>query len=601
MPVVTSTEVANSLGLSRFGKFGLSLSDGIMRLLKITDLNDLYDRHCNLDNLKFIDTILNDLGISVEISESDKKRLPSEKVFIAVANHPLGAIDGLIMLKILMECHPDAAIIANFLIGRIQPLKQHICPVNPFENRKHVFQSSGGIRLALQHLNHGKPLGIFPAGEVSQKSNWINGQIKEKDWALSTVKLIQKAKVPIVPIYFNFKNSPKFYLLAGIHHNLRTASLPGEVFNARNRKIPVRIGEPVTLKEQMECQDTEQFRTMLKNRLEILSDINSNKKRVIINGYRTSKPTKNATPGSFETIRNEFCKLENEGALLFSAGFYKVFYTKLHNKPDLLMELGRIREITFRKAGEGTLKTYDHDQFDKYYHHLILWDDDKKMIAGAYRLGIGSDIYKDKGLGGFYLNKLFHLTGIMHDIMANSIELGRSFILSEYQKKPTPLFLLWKGILIITQANPQCKYLIGAVSISKDYSDCSKAFITRYLEYEHLDPIVSHFVAPKKSFRYVLTPDQKIVFQEMVKKDFSHINKMIRNIEPDGKEIPVLIKKYLRQNAKVLGFNVDPSFNNSIDVLMYADLNKDQPNSLVSDNELNKPLLYFNDNGVKID
>lgn len=575
MPILTNIEIADTLGLKKFGPLGTSLSNGLMHMLNISDLNKIYDTYSYLDGLDFINAVLNELCISIEISDADKKKIPTNTPFIAIGNHPLGGIDGLIMLKILLEHHLESMILANFLLKKIKPIAGHICPVNPFENRKHVFQSTGGIRSALNHLKAGIPLGIFPAGEVSKKSNFLNGKITDKTWDKSALKLIKKANVPVIPMYFNAQNSQIFYFMAGIHQNFRTAGLPGEVLKTKNKTIQVRIGSPIDAPTLQKFDDIDSFGDMLRQQLEVLTFFKKRRKKIInLEHYKFKKVQQIAHSIPKETIKTTIQKMEKAGDLLFSSGDYKIFFTKIDNKPELLHEIGRLREITFRSEGEGTMKSIDSDHYDLFYHHLILWDDQNKAIAGAYRLGLGNEIYKKRGISGFYIHELFHLQGAMHDVMPQSIEMGRSFITKEYQQKPTPLYLLWKGIMMVTTLHPSHKYLIGAASISNEFSDCSKAMMSQYLEHHFLDQNLSHYVAPKKNYKYQFNIKQKQVFADIIQKDLSDLDKLICNIEPDGKKIPVLIKKYLKQNAAVLGINVDPSFNNAIDVLMYIEISK---------------------------
>lgn len=575
MPIVTNIEIAETLGLSKWGSVGTSLSNNLMNMLSISDMNKLYDTYAYLDGLDFINAVLNELGIIIDISEADKNKIPTDKPFIAVANHPLGGIDGLIMLKILIECHPDAMILANFLLCKIKPIANHICPVNPFETRKEVFQSTNGIRSALNHLKEGIPLGIFPAGEVAQKSKLINGQILDKTWDKSALKLIKKAQVPIVPMYFNAQNSHVFYVMAGIHDNLRTASLPSEVLRSKNKKIQVRIGTPIEIAHIQKDIDITSFGNIIRQQLDILSFFKKRRKKIIdLHHYQFRKVQPIAKSLHPTSELNYIQKMESEGDLLFCSGNYKVFFTQITDKPELFHEIGRLREMTFRNVGEGTMKSLDTDEYDLYYHHLILWDDQNQVIAGAYRLGLGAEIYKKYGMAGFYIHELFHLHGGMHGVMSHSIEMGRSFITQAYQQKPTPLYLLWKGIMMVAKLYPSHKYLIGAASISNEFSDCSKAMMTQYLEHHFLDDNLSHYVAPKKHYQYQYNSKQKQVFADVIQKGLPELDKMISNIEPDGKKVPVLIKKYLKQNASVLSINVDPSFNNAIDVLMYIDINK---------------------------
>ncbi len=575
MPIVTNIEIADTLGLTKFGPLGTSLSNGLMHMLSISDLNKIYDTYSYLDGLDFINAVLNELCISIETSEADKKKIPTNTPFIAIANHPLGGIDGLIMLKILLEHHPESKILANFLLTKIKPIAGHICPVNPFETRKQVFQSTGGIRSALIHLEAGIPLGIFPAGEVSKKSNFLNGKITDKIWDKSALKLIKKANVPVIPMYFNAQNSQMFYFMAGIHHNFRTAGLPGEVLKTKNKKIQVRIGSPINAPTMQKFDDIDSFGDMLRQQLEVLTFFKKRRKKIInLEQYKFKKVQQIAQSIPKETIKTTIQKMEKAGDLLFSSGDYKIFFTKIDNKPELLHEIGRLREITFRSVGEGTMKSIDSDHYDQYYHHLILWNDQTNAIAGAYRLGLGKKIYQKYGINGFYIHELFHLKDNMHEMMSEAIEMGRSFITKEYQQKPTPLFNLWKGIMMVAQQYPDHKYLIGAASISNDFSDCSKSFITRYLEHHYLDQRFSPHINPKKHFKYPLNPTQKLTLMELISKDICGADKIISNIEPDGKKIPILIKKYLKQNASVLGINVDPTFNHSLDVLMYIEIKK---------------------------
>jgi putative hemolysin len=180
---------------------------------------------------------------------------------------------------------------------------------------------------------------------------------------------------------------------------------------------------------------------------------------------------------------------------------YEVFITPTSQIPCIIREIGRLREITFREVGEGTNKATDLDEYDIYYHHLFIWDTEAKRIVGAYRIGLGDEIFYGVGKKGFYINELFKLKEQFTPVLKKSLELGRSWIRKEYQMKPLPLFLLWKGILKFVIDNPRYRYLIGPVSISNSFSQFSKSLIVDYINRNHFDHEMAQYVKPRKKFK----------------------------------------------------------------------------------------------------
>jgi hypothetical protein len=240
--------------------------------------------------------------------------------------------------------------------------------------------------------------------------------------------------------------------------------------------------------------------------------------------------------------------------------------------PNVLREIGRLREVTFRAVGEGTNKSIDLDEYDLYYDHLILWDREAQRIAGAYRIGNGTDIIARYGSKGLYTSSLFRMSVKMKPILSQCVELGRSFIVQDYQKHRLSLFLLWKGILFHLLANPRFRYIIGPVSISNSYQEVSKELIIQFIERNYFDRELAKFVEPKNAFRPKLKNIDTDALLEASSSDIKKMDKIIADIEPSSFTMPVLLKKYLQQNAKILAFNADPKFNNALDGLMLLDL-----------------------------
>lgn len=581
MGLVSAKEVAQVLNLEKYGILGTFVGWLLMLVTRITTINRFYDNHKELEAPEFLDKILEHYEINFEIVEEDLKRLPKEGPFITISNHPLGGIDGVLLLKLLLGQRADFKIIANFLLHRIAPIKDYIMPVNPFESHKDAKSSIAGFKNSLAHLRDGHPLGIFPAGEVS---TYRDGKlVVDKPWEEAALKLIRKAEVPVVPIYFHAKNSRLFYRLSKIDDVFRTAKLPSEVTTQNRRPIKVRIGKPISVAIQKEEPTLESFTELLRKKTYLLANAFEKERFIdkVPSSLKIPKPPKKIVSAvRTEVIQGEIEKLREKDLRLLQSKNYEVFLAQEKDMPFILKEIGRQREVTFRAIGEGTNNAIDLDHFDTYYHHLFLWDDEQKEIVGAYRMGLGSEIFRDHGIDGFYLQDLFRFEPELYPMMRESIEMGRAYIVAEYQQKPMPLFLLWKGIVHTTLRFPEHKYLIGGVSISNQFSNFSKSLMIEFMKSHYWDPYVAQYVRPKKEFKVKLKDaDKEFVFDE-TQADLNKFDKLIEEVEPGSLRLPVLIKKYIKQNAKVVAFNVDPLFNNSVDGLMYIKI-ADLPESTV--------------------
>jgi len=592
MGLVSAKEIAKVIKVDKYGFIGTFLGWNIMKFLRISKLNKIYNRNKHLEGISFLNAILEEFKIKFEIPEEDFKRIPKDGAYITISNHPLGGIDGILLLKLMLEKEPDFKIIANFLLHRIEPLKPYVMPVNPFEDYKDKKSSVAGIKETLRHLGNGKPLGVFPAGEVSTYKD--KKLIIDKPWEEGAIKIIKKAQVPVVPIYFHAKNSTIFYVLSKISDTLRTAKLPSELLTQKKRIIKVRIGKPISIAEQNEHSSIQEYGEFLRRKTYMLSNAFEKSNQKILNTQyiiprnlllRSNKaPKEIAQPANHDKIVEEIAELRKGDYSFLKSKNYEVFFVNASKIPNILHEIGRLREITFREIGEGTNQPLDLDKYDQYYHHMFLWDEETQKIAGAYRMGLGTEIYPKYGISGFYLQELFRFEPELNNMMNQSIEMGRAFITIEYQQKPMPLFLLWKGIVHTTLRYPEHKYLIGGVSISNQFLDFSKSLMIEFMKSHFYDPYIAQFVHPKKEYKVKLRDADKDFVFNAAKSDLNKFDKIIDEIEPENLRLPVLIKKYIKQNAKVVAFNVDPLFNNSVDGLMYIRI-ADLPESTV------KPVL----------
>ncbi|MEM6865598.1 MAG: lysophospholipid acyltransferase family protein, partial [Bacteroidota bacterium] len=498
MGLVSAKEVAKVIGVSRYGFIGTFIGWLLMAVTKITTMNSFYNKNKKLSGPDFLEAILEHYEIDFDIPEEDLKRLPKSGPYITISNHPLGGIDGVLLLKLMLKERPDFKIIANFLLQRIAPLSPFIMPVNPFENHKDAKSSVMGFKTALTHLREGHPLGIFPAGEVS---TYKDGKlVVDKPWEEAAIKLIRKAGVPVVPIYFHARNSRLFYRLSKINDVFRTAKLPSELTTQSRRPIKVRVGQPISVASQKEEETLEGFTELLRKKTYLLANV-FEKERLIDKVPTTLKipksPKKIASAVRVEVLQGEIEKLREKECRLLQSKNYEVYLAQEKDMPFIIKEIGRQREITFREVGEGTNNPIDLDKFDSYYHHLFLWDNEENSIVGAYRMGLGTQIFKDHGIDGFYLQDLFRFEPELYNMMSKSIEMGRAYIVKDYQQKPMPLFLLWKGIVHTTLRFPEHKYLIGGVSISNQFSHFSKSLMIEFMKSNYWDPYVAQYIRPK--------------------------------------------------------------------------------------------------------
>jgi putative hemolysin len=567
MELITTRELTSSSAMLN-NVAGEALIRFIFRLLKFDQINKHYARNYHHKGVRFCEGILRDAGISFIVPPEDLLNIPGSGGFITVSNHAYGGIDGLIILKLLGEIRPDYKVLVNFLLTRIEPLQSSVLGVNPFENHKAAQSSYGGLKEAIAHIQGGHPLGIFPAGEVSSY-RFREKSITDRTWQLSMLKFIRKVKLPVVPVYFEGHNSVLFNLLGMVHPALRTIKLPSELFNKQGKEIRVRIGAPISVREQSDFTDLEKYGRFLRMKTYALGVSFRPETKRHPGPLCTPEPV---TPAiSQKSIKDEVESLPAEN-LLFSIQENKVFCVASSAIPSIMQEIGRLRELTYRDIGEGTNKSTDIDQYDAFFEQLFIWDTLAGKIVGGYRVGKGDRIVDQFGIQGFYINSLFRIDPGFIPVLRISMELGRSFITKEYQKRPLSLFLLWKGIMYLLLKHPEYRYLIGPVSIPNSFRDISKSLCVDYLKENCFNKEFATRIHPRNPFRGTTDPSiDKEVFLKHTEFEPGRLDRFIQDFDPFYKT-PILLKKYISVNAEALGFNIDPLFNNCLDALMILDI-----------------------------
>lgn len=556
-----------------FGRKGVkarALASVLRVLLSVDKINELYAKVALRSDGRTAGEILDSLQVKYTVLEQDLLNIPVTGGVVIVANHPTGALDGIMLIDMISKIRPDVKFMGNFLLNRIEPLKRYFISVDPFDNPSRS-RNTKGIRLSLEHLKAGGALVIFPAGEVA---TWQKGfsRVKDKPWSRSIVKFIRSAAVPVIPVCIEASNSRLFHLLGKIHPMLRTAMLPHEMFNKRGRSIDINIGAPLSVRRLSELDNLTTYGNFLRANVEYLR--RKRRRRIRIVPRRPPReviPDQIAASVGLERLRAELAKIRAEH-MLFESGNYQVYFAPPSTIPCMMQEIGRMREITFREIGEGTMKGIDTDRYDQYYHQMFLWDAGAGTLVGAYRMGMGDEIVHKYGLKGFYTNSLFRMSDKMVPIMAKTIELGRSFITKEYQRSSIALLLLWKGILYVLLKHNQYRNLLGPVTVSGDFDRVSKTLIVKYLQKRHLDRKLSAYIHPVTGLQGIDAPIDDSLIDGV--ESIELINKIVVDIERNELSIPILIKKYLQLNSHVLSFNVDHDFCDALDALMLVDLKR---------------------------
>lgn len=549
---------------------------GDPRITLLTEVSGLkrlerfYNEIEHLRDLEFAAGVFRNLDLDIEVPDKDLEQVPKEGGLVFVANHPYGAIDGLALVHVLGRVRPDLKVMANFLLQQLEPLRDRFIGVNPFEQLGSL-SSFQGMRQALEHVKQGGALGVFPAGEVSSWRTEVKA-VADPRWKTPVIKLLQHADVPVVPVWFDGANSLVFQMLGMIHPNLRTLALPNEMLRMRGRTVRMRVGKPIAAKDIAPFTSTDQLARYLRAKTYSLGS-GVQVKRELFSPLRFPRRPKDVVEAEpVEALRQEVKELGD--LLINSQGEFDLYLAPSHRIPHVLREIGRLREVTFRAVGEGTNKTIDLDEFDLYYDHLFLWDRAQQRLAGSYRIGDGRRIMARYGKRGFYTTTLFRMDRSMERVLRRSFELGRSFVAQEYQRNRLPLFMLWRGLLLHLTANPDMNFLIGPVSISGSYSRFSRTLIMEFVQQNHYDKDLAALVRPRKRFRVKPEPADSEALVQASMADLKKMDRLIAEVDPHETAMPVLLKKYLLLNARIIGFNRDPRFNDALDGLMILDLKK---------------------------
>ena len=526
------------------------------KLVHEDSINKFLNENSHLKGLEFVDGVLDYFDFDYNVSSTDLQNIPSSGKVVIIANHPLGGLDALCLLRLISQVRSDVKIVANdFLVG-FEALNNMLIPIDNYKIR----QSKKDIKKIYEALNNEEAIIIFPAGEVSRAST---KGIKDPSWNKGFLNFAKNTNAPILPIFLDAKNSKTFYTISIINKTFSTLLLSNEMFNKKSKRINIKIGEIIPNENiTPKGLDKKYLINLYKKHLYSLK---KRKKSF----FQTQSAI--AHPQKRQSLMNELKSSQLLGETSDGKKIYLYDYT---DDSIVLKELGRLRELSFRKVGEGLNKKRDTDKYDIYYQHIILWDENDLEIVGSYRIGNADFIFKNIGVKGFYSNTLFKYNEELTPYLKNSIELGRSFVQPKYWGTRA-LDYLWYGIGAYLKKHQNIKYMFGPVTISASFPTIAKDMMIFY--YSHYFQEQKQLVNPKLPYQYSnnINEIKELFCLDDRKKDFKFLKSTLSGM---GVLVPTLYKQYSEitedGGVKFLGFNVDKDFADCIDGFILVNVNK---------------------------
>ncbi len=519
-------------------------------------INEFLNVNAHLKGFEFVDAVLDHFDFDFTVSSNDLQNIPSSGKVIIIANHPLGGLDALCLLKLVGSVRSDVKIVANDFLAGIDALSSLFIPIDNYKKR----QSKKDIKAIYETLANEQAIIIFPAGEVSRAS--AKG-IQDPTWSKGFLNFALHSNSPILPILVDGKNSKVFYTMSVINKTFSTLLLSNEMFKKQSKNINIKIGNIIPNENILPKGLNKKYVVGLYKKH--LYGLKKGKKSYFLTQTAIAHPQKR---------KEILLELKNSQLLGETKDGKKIYLYDYTEDSIVLKELGRLRELSFRKVGEGVNKRRDTDKYDIYYQHIILWDEEELEIVGSYRIGNGDFINKNLGIKGFYSQTLFQYNKEFIPYLKDSIELGRSFVQPKYWGTRA-LDYLWYGIGAYLKANPHIKYMYGPVSISATFPKVAKDMLIYYYSHYYLGK--NNLVMPRLPYQYSNNSSnlKELFLHDDKKRDFKILKSSLSNI---GVAVPTLFKQYsdlcLDEGVEFQGFNVDENFSDCIDGFIFVKIDK---------------------------
>jgi putative hemolysin len=533
------------------------LTGALKQLLHEDDFQQFARQYPHLQGVEFVEQVLDYFQFRFAVRDDELERIPVTGRVVIIANHPIGSLDGLALIKLVSSIRSDVKVVANQLLNAINPLADLLLPVNNLQGGTEK-RKLDHIR---DHLQQEGALILFPAGEVSRLKP--NG-VRDGKWHGGFLRFARAAKAPILPVFIDAKNSALFYGASMVYKPLATMLLVQEMFKQKHKKIGIRIGEliPYSSYSKVELEPAALIKLFKKHLYRLGKD-----KSAL---FKTEAAI--AHPEDRMALKKAIMACQHLGET--SDG--KQIYLYQHQQSSaLLREIGRLREHSFRAVGEGTGMRRDLDKYDGYYQQLLLWDAQELELVGAYRFADSGKVIAESGIKGLYTASLFHYADEMLPLLHQGLELGRSFVQPKYWGKRS-LDYLWCGIGAYLKLNPQIRYLFGGVSISNHYPKAARDMLVYFYSlYFAKEDGRAQANNPYQLDYETLNQLSELFHGNDYSEDFVQLKCLLATM---GLTVPTLYKQYSELTeaggVEFLAFGIDPEFANCLDGLVFVDLTK---------------------------
>ncbi|ABG39112.1 phospholipid/glycerol acyltransferase [Paraglaciecola sp. T6c] len=532
------------------------------KLLAIHRLDHLYREHhlTGLNKEAFAKALLEALNVTVEGTDVLQKKVPQNGPLVIASNHPFGGIEGVILAYVIGQIRPDLKVLANQGLALFTELKDYFIFTNPLSERDP--KNAPSLRESLRHVKQGGALLIFPAGRVSYYQA-DKKRISEHQWNRIVANLVTRTGAQYLALFVSGENSPLFYHLGRVYYRLRMLMLPRELLNKRDTSI--KISAATCVPANAFAANTDDIELSALQRIQSYTQDPTWRHTWPASNVVAMQPLISQVPGS--VINTELAQLD-ESQTLLSYRNLDVYYAYYEQIPQTVKEIARLRELVFREHDEGSGNSLDTDDFDKTYTHLFIVERDLGRIIGAYRMGQSDRLLANASLNidPFYLSAMFNFSADFINRQAPCLEMGRSFLIPEYQNSFQGLLLLWRGIGRFVCQFPQYRTLYGTVSLSKLYDPRSVSLI------EHALVTPTRNATARTQLGFSVPPEiADFAKQYPLKK---HLTSLLAGIESDGKDVPILLKHYQKLGAKFHCLGIDSNFNHTPGLLLSVELAK---------------------------
>ncbi|MEM7069846.1 MAG: lysophospholipid acyltransferase family protein [Pseudomonadota bacterium] len=533
------------------------------------------------DTNSMVDIMFDRLDIKYQIKNAEVLEELDDRPKVFVANHPYGLPDAFALFQILTRYRPNIRLFANKILEATQLDDERLLYVDPFSAPQSRNLTRKSMAHALRHVREGGDLALFP-GRICSHLKTSDWTISDSAWTDQVRKFVDAGGGDLVPLYITGRNSMLFNFSGLIHPRIRTYLLVRE-FLRGGHDFTFTIGDPVSadqLQKVSRSMSVGNFARSLvyslKTGASTVPDLPHLIEPELRNAQETSRVVRTPTAIRGAHVR----KLLDRNEILVKQNGYTIYQSGPKSGADILDIICEVRFQAYASETNVSDPSELRDHYDEFYHHLVLWDDEKEAVAGVYRYTLPGLTQRAPTAENLVTSSIFDLSPEFQKILPKAMELGRAAILPEYQKSFSPLMLLWRGFLEIPYRDKEIKYLFGPVTMGQNFNPLSRELLRRYIMNHCGDDVMKGHVSPRKALAFDIPREVEIEKLANACGSFAQLGNLINGIEGGKRSLPVLFRHYANSGCKFVGFGEWRELDNATAGLTLLDL-KDSSKSFI--------------------